>query len=118
MDERQRAQAAHLRHLLDTPGSDPVAIADCYVQLLGIQLHTLAREGYGRNGRGLIEIDLRGLDLRTATGGLPITYYPRSDAADDWPASVEQTLHSYDPQREAVVILYQDGCEPLVYVLE
>jgi hypothetical protein len=118
MDARQQAQATRLRQLLDTPGSDPVAIADCYVQLLGLQLHQLAREGYRRDGRGLIEIDLRGIDLRTATGGLPITYYPRGDAADDWPGSVDETLRSYDPQREAVVILYQDGCEPLVYVLE
>lgn len=118
MDARQQEPRTRLRDLLNSPESDPVEVADCYVHLLGEQLHKLAREGYKRHGRGLIEIDLRGVDLRTATGGLPITYYPLADAGDDWPTSLDDLLPSYDPQRETVVLLYHDPTEPLVYVLE
>jgi hypothetical protein len=118
MDAHQQASLARLRALLNSPDSDPVEIADCYVNLLGEQLQKLASEGYKRHGRGLIEIDLRGVDLRSATGGLPITYYPLADASDDWPASLDDLLPSYDPQRETVVLLYHDSSEPLVYVLE
>jgi hypothetical protein len=109
---------AHLRSLLGDPNADPVAIADCYVELIGPQLRDLARHGLARDGRGVVEINLRGIDLRRATGNVPIAYYPADAGADDWPAELYSSLDSYDPRYETVVLLYQDTTEPLVYVLE
>jgi hypothetical protein len=107
-----------LRSLLSDPAADPAAIADCYVELIGPQLRDLARQGFARNGHGVVEIDLRGIDLRNATGNIPITYFPADAGADDWPDELYASLDAYDPRRETVVLLYQDTTEPLVYVLE
>ncbi len=109
---------ARLRALLSDPAADPAAIADCYVELIGPQLRDLARNGLSRDGRGVVEINLRGINLRNATGNVPIAYYPADAGADDWPEDLYNSLDSYDPRRETVVLLYQDASEPLVYVLE
>jgi hypothetical protein len=109
---------ARLRSLLSDPAADPVAIADCYVELIGHQLRDLARNAFSRDGRGVVEIDLRGIDLRNATGNVPIAYYPADAGADDWPDDLYNSLATYDPRRETVILLYQDATEPLVYVLE
>lgn len=118
MNERQRQDLQRMRKLLDDPRSDPVEIADCYVLLLSEQLLTLARQGYARSGRGAVEIDLRGIDLRNATGGLPIHYFPTDDIMlEDWPDGTDEILDTYDATREVVVLLIQDGGS-LIYILE
>lgn len=118
MTPQQRDDLLRLRRLLADPNSDPLEIADCYVSLIGPQLRQLSREGLQRDGRGVIEIDLRGIDLRQATGTVPIAYYPADAGADDWPSDLYQVLATYDTRRETAVLLYQDRCQPLIYVLE
>jgi hypothetical protein len=86
--------------------------------LIGPQLRELARKALHRDGRGAVEIDLRGIDLRNATGNVPIAYYPADAGADDWPEELYASLDSYDPRRETVILLYQDASDPLVYVLD
>jgi hypothetical protein len=118
MNERQRESLASLRRLLADPASDPAAIAESYVGVLSEQLLQFARDGAQRDGRGVVEIDLRGIDLRTATGSAPIAYYPADSGTDEWPPNLDELLDDYDPRREAVVLLFQDGSGPLIYVLE
>lgn len=118
MNARQQAALASLRRLLNDPTSDPEAIAESYVGVLSEQLIQFAREAVRRDGPGVIEIDLRGIDLRTATGAAPIAYYPADSGTDEWPPNLDEILDGYDPRRETVVLLFQDGSGPLIYVLE
>ncbi|MCU0494524.1 MAG: hypothetical protein MUD01_23300 [Chloroflexaceae bacterium] len=118
MTEQQKRDMLRMRQLLEDPHSDPAEIADCYVRLLGPQLQELARRGYAQSGRGAVEIDLCGIDLRHATGNMPIAYYPVSDIEfAEWPEGTRDVLVDYDPQREVVVLLIQDA-GALIYVLE
>lgn len=117
MNPQQQA-LERLRRLLNDPTSSPVDIAESYVSVISEQLLQFARQVYQRDGPGVIEIDLRGIDLRTATGHAPIAYYPSDAESDDWPSNLNEVLATYDPNREAVVLLMQDDCEPLIYVLE
>lgn len=118
MTPQQQRALARLRQIIDDPAADPAEIADCYVSVLGPQLQDFAGQARGRHGRGVVEIDLRGIDLRNARGTTPITYFPADAGADDWPPDLPQILATYEPHRETVVLLYQDRCDPLVYVLE
>ena len=118
MSDAQQRKIAQLRALLNDPQASVSDLTDCYVQVLGPQLLDLARSGAKQFGRGAIEIDLRGIDLRTATGNGPITYYPQADATDEWPAETLEVLQSYQIGREAVVVLFHDRSDPLLYVLE
>jgi|YNPBryunderm2012_1023409.scaffolds.fasta_scaffold44984_1 hypothetical protein len=117
MNQQQQA-LARLRRLLNDPAAPLTDIAESYVSVISEQLLQFARQAYPRDGRGVIEIDLRGIDLRSATGHAPIAYYPADAGSDDWPPNLDEVLATYDPRREAVVLLMQDGCEPLIYVLE
>jgi hypothetical protein len=118
MTTQRERDLVRLRDLLNDPRATKAAIADAYVHLLSTTICDLARQGYGRDGRGAVEIDLRGLDLRTARGNLPILYYPLDEAGDDWPDEVFAELQGYDPHREAVSILFYDDGPPQIYVLE
>lgn len=118
MNPRQQESLASLRRLLADPASDPADIAESYVGVLSEQLLQFAREALRRDGRGVVEIDLRGIDLRTASGSAPIAYYPADEGTDEWPPNLDALLAEYDPRREAVVLLFQDGTGPLIYVLE
>ncbi|NJM05709.1 hypothetical protein HC891_05235 [Candidatus Gracilibacteria bacterium] len=118
MTSQRERGITRLRELLNDPHATKAAIADAYVHLLSTTICDLGRQGYGRDGRGAVEIDLRGLDLRTARGNLPILYYPLDEAGDDWPEEVFAELAAYTPQREAVAILFYDGGPPQIYVLE
>lgn len=117
MNQQQRA-IARLRQLLADPAASPTEIAESYVGAISEQLLQFARQAYARDGRGVVEMDLRGLDLRTATGSAPIAYYPADTEVAEWPSNLDEVLASYDPQREAVVLLLQDASGPLIYVLE
>lgn len=118
MNARQQEALASLKRLLADPASDPEVIAESYIGVLSEQLLQFARDATRRDGRGVVEIDLRGIDLRTARGSAPIAYYPADEGADDWPSNLDEILDSYDPRHEAVVLLFQDGSGPLIYVLE
>jgi hypothetical protein len=118
MNVHQQESLARLRQLLADPASDPADIAESYVGVLSPQLIQFAREASKRDGRGLVEIDLRGIDLRNARGSAPIAYYPADESTDEWPPNITEVLDSYDLQREVVVLLFQDGTGPLIYVLE
>lgn len=118
MSTRQQESLASLRRLLANPASDPADIAESYVGVLSEQLLQFARDAVKRDGRGVVEIDLRGIDLRNATGSAPIAYYPADEGSDEWPPNIDEILDGYDPRREAVVLLFQDGTGPLIYVLE
>jgi hypothetical protein len=118
MATQRERDIARLRDLLNDPRASKAAIGDAYVHLLSTTICELARQGYGRDGRGAVEIDLRGLDLRSARGNLPILYYPAEEAGDDWPDEIFAELQSYNPRREAVAILFYDGGLPQIYVLE
>lgn len=118
MNAHQQESLARLRRLLADPASDPAAIAESYVGVLSEQLLQFARDAARRDGRGAIEMDLRGIDLRNATGQAPIAYYPTDEASEEWPPNLDELLASYDPRREAVVLLLQDGTGPLIFVLE
>lgn len=118
MNAHQQESLARLRLLLADPASDPADIAESYVGVLSQQLLQFAREATQRDGPGLVEIDLRGIDLRNAKGSAPIAYYPADEGSDEWPPNMDEILDSYDPQREVVVLLFQDGSGPLIYVLE
>lgn len=117
MSYQQRA-LSRLRALLAEPTSTPAAIAESYVGVLSTQLLQFAHQAAARDGRGVVEIDLRGIDLRTATGSAPIAYYPDDAGSEEWPPNLIEVLSSYDPRREAVVLLLQDGGEPQIFVLE
>lgn len=118
MNEKQQHQdLLRMRQLLNDPQSDPAEIADCYIRLIGEQLQALAATGYERAGRGVVEIDLRGIDLRHATGHVPIEYCMSDEADEEWPDGISEVIASYNPQHEVVAILLQDS-GPLVYVLE
>lgn len=111
-------QAMHrLRQLLAEPAADKSEIAASYVTILSEQLLGFARQAYGRDGAGVVEIDLRGIDLRTARGTAPIAYYPADAGSDEWPSNIDDVLADYDPRREAVVLLFQDGSGPQIFVL-
>ncbi len=114
----QQQQLQRLRQLLANPDADPAEIGATYVALISDGLLQFARQAYRRDGTGLIEMDLRGIDLRTAKGAAPITYYPADSESDEWPVNLDQVLNRYDPAREAVVLLFQDGVGPQIYVLE
>lgn len=118
MNPQQQRALARLRQIIDDPAADPAEIADCYVSVLGPQLQDFAGKAYTRDGRGVVEIDLRGIDLGIARGTTPITYFPADAGADDWPPDLIEILASYEPHRETIILLYQDRCDPLVYVLE
>lgn len=114
----QQHALRRLRQLLADPAGDPVEIAATYVAVLSEQLLEFARQAYQRDGAGLVEIDLRGIDLRTAKGVAPIVYYPADSESDDWPPNLDEVLIGYEPPREAVVLLLQDGSGPQIYILE
>ncbi len=116
-NDQRRQDLIRLRQLLDDPQSDPVDISDCYVQILSTQLKALAKTGRAQSGRGLLKIDLRGVDLRSATGNLPIAYAPAKLPNPDWPREALELLRSYNPRREAVVLLLQDSGS-LLYVID
>jgi hypothetical protein len=118
MQPYQQQAMLRLRHLLADPHGDPSEIAASYVTVISEQLVQFASQAYRRDGIGLIEIDLRGIDLRTATGTAPIAYYPADAGSDEWPPNVDEVLESYNPQREAVVLLFQDRSGPQIFVLE
>ncbi len=118
MNTQQQQALARLRQLLANPASHPDAIAESYVGVLSEQLLQFARQASGRDGPGVVEIDLRGIDLRNATGTAPIAYYPADSGTDDWPPNLDELLTDYDPRREAVVLLFQDGLGPQIFVLE
>jgi hypothetical protein len=118
MNTQQQQALVRLRQLLNNPASHPDAIAESYVGVLSEQLLQFARQAVGRDGPGVVEIDLRGIDLRNATGSAPIAYYPADAASEEWPPNLDEVLADYDPRREAVVLLFQDGSGPLIYVLE
>lgn len=118
MQPYQQEAMHRLRGLLADPAGDPIEIAASYVTVLSEQLVQFARQGYRRDGVGVIEIDLRGIDLRTATGTAPIAYYPADAGSDEWPVNVEEVLASYNPPNEVVVLLFQDRSEPQIFVLE
>jgi hypothetical protein len=118
MNPQQQQSLARMRRLLNDPAADLEAIAESYVGVLSPQLLQFARQAGERDGRGVVEIDLRGIDLRTATGSAPIAYYPAAEGTGEWPANLYELLADYDPRREAVVLLFQDGTGPLIYVLE
>lgn len=113
----QQQAMLRLRQLLAEPAADPAEISATYVTVLSEQLLQFARQAYGRDGVGVVEIDLRGLDLRTATGTAPIAYYPADAGSEEWPANLDGVLDGYDPAHEAVVLLFQDGSGPQIYVL-
>ena len=50
-------------------------------------------------------------------GTAPIAYYPADEGSDEWPPNLDEVLDGYDPAREAVVLLFQDGSGPQIYVL-
>ncbi len=114
----QQQAMLRLRELLGDPGSDPAEIGATYVAALSEQLLSFARQAAGRDGAGLVEIDLRGIDLRTATGTAPIAYYPADAGSDEWPPNLDEVLNDYDLKREAVVLLFQDRVGPQIFVLE
>lgn len=118
MNTQQQQALARLRRLLNDPAADPEAIAESYVSVLSAQLLDFARQAVGRDGPGVVELDLRGIDLRNATGNAPIAYYPAAEGSDEWPPNIDALLADYDPRREALVLLFQDGSGPLIYVLE
>ena len=118
MNPQQQQALQHLRQLLADPAGDAVEIAATYVSIISEQLLQFAHQAYKRDGIGVVEIDLRGIDLRTATGTAPIAYYPEDAGSDEWPPNLDEVLTSYDPPREAVVLLFQDGTGPQIYVLE
>ncbi len=118
MNPQQQETIVRLRRLLADPAASPEAIAETYVHVLSEQLLGFAREAVRRDGPGVVEIDLRGIDLRTATGSAPIAYYPADEGSDEWPPNLAAIIADYDPRREAVVLLFQDGSGPLIYVLE
>ncbi|RRR74565.1 MAG: hypothetical protein EI684_06720 [Candidatus Viridilinea halotolerans] len=118
MQTYQQEAMQRLRELLADPSSDPVEIAATYVTVLSEQLVQFARQSYRRDGAGVIEIDLRGIDLRTATGTAPIAYYPADAGSDEWPENVDEVLESYNPASEVVVLLFQDQSGPQIFVLE
>jgi hypothetical protein len=117
MNAQQQA-LARMRRLLDDPAADPEALAESYVGVLSPQLLQFAQQAGARDGRGVVEIDLRGIDLRTATGSAPIAYYPAHAGTSEWPSNLHALLAEYDPRREAMVLLFQDRSGPLIYVLE
>lgn len=117
MNDSQRQAMLRLRALLADPAGDPAEVAAAYVTVLSEQLLGFARQAYGRDGVGVVEIDLRGIDLRTATGTAPIAYYPAEAASDEWPPNLDGVLGEYDPAREAVVLLFQDHGGPQIFVL-
>lgn len=117
MNQQQRA-LARLRQLLSDPAATPAEIAESYVGVISEQLLQFAQQAYARDGRGVVEIDLRGIDLRTATGNAPIAYFPADSQGDEWPPNLKEVLAGYEPHREAIVLLLQDGAGPLIYVLE
>lgn len=118
MNPQQQQAMRSLRQLLAEPAGDPAEIAAAYVTILSPQLLSFARQAYGRDGAGVVEIDLRGIDLRTARGTAPIAYYPADASSDEWPTNIDEVIDGYDPGREAVVLLFQDGSGPQIYVLE
>lgn len=117
MDLQQREDLLRLRQLLDDPASTAIDIVECYMRLLSPQLQMLARDGYRRDGRGLIEIDLRDIDLRNTRGGLPIHYFPTEDYDDDWPQEAFELIRSYEPDHEIVVLVYHDS-GPMLFILD
>jgi hypothetical protein len=118
MNPQQQESIARLRQLLADPAAPPEAIAETYVHVLSEQLLSFGRQAARRDGPGVVEIDLRGIDLRTATGSAPIVYYRADEGTDEWPSNLYPMLADYDPAREVVVLLFQDGAGPLIYVLE
>lgn len=114
----QQHAIQHLRQLLADPGSDPAAISAAYVAVIGEQLLQFARQAHRRDGVGVVEIDLRGIDVRMATGTAPIAYYPADEASDEWPPNMAELLGGYDPASEAIVLLFQDGAGPQIFVLD
>ena len=114
----QQQALQHLRRLLATSGADPAEIAATYLAVISEQLIEFARLSYRRDGAGLIEMDLRGMDLRTARGQAPIIDYPADSESDEWPLNLDEVLNAYDPSREAVVLLFQDGSGPQIFILE
>ncbi|PDV96423.1 hypothetical protein [Candidatus Chloroploca asiatica] len=117
MNSQQQEALLYLRRLLETPESDPTEIAGSYVTVISEQLLAFAAQSYKRDGIGVIEIDLRGIDLRTATGTAPIAYYPADAGSDEWPPNLAAILNDYDPAREAVVLLFQDRAVAQIFVL-
>ncbi|MBP1466826.1 hypothetical protein EYB53_014020 [Candidatus Chloroploca sp. M-50] len=117
MNPQQQEALLYLRRLLETPESDPAEIAGSYVTVISEQLLLFAAQSYKRDGIGVIEIDLRGIDLRTATGTAPIAYYPADAGSDEWPPNLEAILNDYDPAHEAVVLLFQDRAVAQIFVL-
>ncbi|NTU85115.1 MAG: hypothetical protein HGA45_38105 [Chloroflexales bacterium] len=117
MTPQQQQALQHLRQLLASPAADPAEIAATYVAVISEQLLQFARQAHERDGAGLVEIDLRGINLRTARGMAPITYYPAGSESDEWPPNLDEVLDGYDPAREAVVLLFQDGAGPQIYIL-
>ncbi|HMQ30293.1 MAG TPA: hypothetical protein PKD53_06165 [Chloroflexaceae bacterium] len=118
MTPQQQQAMLRLRQLLAEPASPPAEIAATYVTIISEQLLQFARQAHARDGAGVVEIDLRGIDLRTATGTAPIAYYPADSGSEEWPPNLDELLETYDPAREAVVLLFQDGSGPQIYVLE
>jgi hypothetical protein len=118
MTPQQQQAMRRLRELLSDPAGDLAEIGATYVTIISEQLLTFARQAYGRDGVGVVEIDLRGIDLRTATGTAPIAYYPADAGSDEWPTNIDEVIDSYDPAREAVVLLFQDRIGPQIFVLE
>ncbi|MFV9504837.1 MAG: hypothetical protein AB4911_09770 [Oscillochloridaceae bacterium umkhey_bin13] len=114
----QQQAMQRLRQLLADPHAHPAEIGSTYVTVLSEQLLSFASQAYARDGVGVIEIDLRGIDLRTATGTAPIAYYPIDAGSDEWPPNVEDVLEEYDPAREAVVLLFLDRADPQILILE
>jgi hypothetical protein len=115
MSQQQAIQ--HLRQLLADPNADPAEIGGAYVSIISEGLLQFARQAHRRDGVGVVEIDLRGIDLRTATGTAPIAYYLLDEATEEWPPNMAEVLGDYDPRREAVVLLFQDGAAPQIFVL-
>jgi hypothetical protein len=117
MNDQQHDDMLLLRQLLEDPAADPVDLTECYVRVLSDQLLVLAAQGHKQSGRGLIEIDLRGIDLRNARGGIPIHFFPRADYGDDWPREAFEMMDSYDPNRELIALVFHDT-GPMIFVLE
>lgn len=117
MNDQQRDDMLLLRQLLEDPTTDPIELTECYVRVLSDQLLVLAAQGHKQSGRGLVEIDLRGIDLRSARGGIPILFFPREDYGDDWPREAFEAMDSYDPNRELITLVFHDS-GPMIFILE
>lgn len=116
----QQALARQLHALLGNSDADLGDIDEVYIQILGEQVVQMARQTYEREGRGIILIDMHGIDVRnTSEGGVPMYYISIERVRQEgliWPAvNIEQEIIAYDPDNECVIVIDRES-GPRIYI--